>query len=79
MLLNGYDKIRLVSEQDKAINEAEYQQVIGSVMYGMILTCPDITFTTRRLSQFLKGLVKHHSDGLKELFRYIRYTINQKI
>jgi hypothetical protein len=77
--LNGYDKIRLASEQDKAIDEAEYQQVIGSVMYGMILTRPDIAFTTRRLSQFLKGPVEHHGDGLKELFRYIGYTIDQKI
>ena len=48
-------------------------------MYRMIFTCPDITFTTRRLSQFLRGLVEHHSDSLKELFRYIRCTIDQKI
>jgi hypothetical protein len=48
-------------------------------MYRMIFTCPDIAFTTRRLSQFLRGPVEHHGDGLKELFRYIGCTIDQKI
>ena len=77
--LNGYDKIRPVSEQDMAIDETEYQQAIGSVMYGMVLTRPDIAFTTGRLSQYLKGPVQHHGDGLKELLRYIGCTIDQKI
>ena len=48
-------------------------------MYGMILTRPDIAFTIGRLSQYLKGPAEHHGDGLKELFRYIGCTINQKI
>ena len=48
-------------------------------MYGMILTRPDIAFTMGRLSQYLKGPAEHHGDGLKELFRYIGCTINQKI
>jgi hypothetical protein len=77
--LNGYDKIRPASEQDVRIDETEYQQSIGSVMYGMILTRPDIAFTMGRLSQYLKGPAEHHGDGLKELFRYIGCTINQKI
>ena len=77
--LNGYDKIHPASEQDVRIDETEYQQSIGSVIYGIILTCPNITFTMGRLSQYLKGAAEHHSDGLKELFRYIRCIINQKI
>jgi hypothetical protein len=77
--LNGYDKIRPASEQDVQIDETEYQQAIGSVMYGMVLTRPDIAFTTGRLSQYLKGPAEHHGDGLKELFRYIGCTIDQKI
>ena len=45
----------------------------------MIFTRLDIAFAIRRLSQFLKGLVERHNDGLKELFRYIGCTIDQKI
>jgi hypothetical protein len=45
----------------------------------MIYTRPDIAFTTRRLSQHLKGPVQRHYSGLKELLRYIGSTINQRI
>jgi hypothetical protein len=76
---NGYDKLLPAEEGESSIDEKEYQQIVGSVMYGMIYTRPDIAFTTGRLSQFLKAPVQRHYSGVKELLRYIGYTINQKI
>jgi hypothetical protein len=76
---NGYDKLLAAKQGETLTDEKEYQRAIGSVMYGMIYTRPDIAFTTGRLSQHLKGPVQRHYGGLKELLRYIGTTINQKI
>ena len=29
-----------------------YQGIVGSIMYGMLYTCPDLAFTIQQLSQF---------------------------
>jgi hypothetical protein len=76
---NGYDKLLATREGETLTDEKKYQEAIGSVMYGMIYTRPDIAFTTGRLSQHLKAPVQRHHSGVKELLRYIGSTIDQKI
>jgi len=48
-----------------------YQEVISSLMYAAIATCPDITFMVSILSQFLDNPGEAHWEGVKQIFRYL--------
>src|SRR5258705_8130025 len=45
---------------DSEVNIKLYQQMVGSLMYTVIRTRPNITFTVTRLSQFLTKPTKNH-------------------
>jgi hypothetical protein len=45
----------------------------------MIFTCPVITFVLGKLSQFMSDPPKYHGHALKNLLRYIKSTIKQKL
>jgi hypothetical protein len=75
----GYENLRLANDSDERINVTEYQQAIGSVMYAMIFTRPDIAFTLGKLSQFMSDPAKHHGHALKSLFRYLKSTVSTRI
>jgi hypothetical protein len=48
-------------------------------MFAMVLTRPDIAFVLGKLAQFMSDPVEHHGHALKNLMRYLRSTLNQKI
>jgi hypothetical protein len=77
--LNGYDCLRPAKPEDRRLDATDYQQAIGSVMYGMVFSRPDIAFAIGKLSQYLKEPVEHHGTGLKGLLRYIGGTIGLRI
>ncbi|KAI0993914.1 hypothetical protein K3495_g14270, partial [Podosphaera aphanis] len=74
-----YESLRPASDKDKRINITEYQQGIGSLMFAMVLTRPDIAFILGKLSQYMSDPVEHHGHALKELFRYLRSTLSHKL
>src|SRR6266851_8288884 len=67
------------SKDDSLKNQADaarmckvpYREVIGSLMYAAITTCPNITFVVSILSQFLENLGEAHWEGIKRIFRYL--------
>jgi hypothetical protein len=74
-----YESLRPANGTDKRINVTEYQQAIGSLMYAMIFTRPDIAFVLGKLSQFMSDPAEHHGYALKFLFRYLKSTVKQRI
>jgi hypothetical protein len=74
-----YESLCPANEKDEQINISEYQQGIGSLLYAMVFTRPDIAFVLGKLSQFMSDLAKHHGHALKNLLRYIKSTIKQKL
>ena len=42
--LNEYDALCPAGPNDQRIDQRQYQQAIGSLMYMVIHTCPDILF-----------------------------------
>lgn len=74
-----YENLRPATADDTRINISEYQQAIGSLMYAMIFTRPDIAFVLGKLSQYMSEPAEHHGHAIKYLFRYLRSTIKQKI
>jgi len=75
----GYDKLGPALPTDKRIEATPYQQGIGSIMYAMVHTRPDIAFVLGKMAQALSDPAEHHGQALKEMSRYLRSTISQKI
>ena len=48
-----------------------YQEAIGSLMYALVATRPDILFTVSILSQFLNNPGWVHWEAVKRIFRYL--------
>jgi hypothetical protein len=53
ILSADYTSFRPTTDDDTRINMTEYQQGIGSLMFAMVLTRPDIAFTLGKLSQYM--------------------------
>ena len=56
-----------------------YQQMIGSLIYLMIGTRPDIAWAVSRLSQYMQEPTSTHVESAKHVFRYLRQTTDHKI
>jgi len=56
-----------------------YQQIIGSLMYTVTGTRPDLTYTVNRLSQFLSKPTKRHMGAAKHVLRYLKGTRSLKL
>ena len=53
-----------------------YREAIGSIMYLMVCTRPDIAFAVGQLSKYNANPSKEHVAALKHLFRYLKGTPN---
>ncbi|XP_031274891.1 secreted RxLR effector protein 161-like [Pistacia vera] len=53
-----------------------YSNVIGSVMYAMISTRPDLSFAISLLSRFMSNPGMEHLIALKWMLRYINNTVH---
>src|SRR5258706_14207569 len=73
------DKATTTNADDSEVNIKLYQQMVGSLMYTVIGTRPDITFTVTRLSQFLTKPTKNHFGAIKHVFRYLKGTRDIKL
>jgi hypothetical protein len=51
-----------------------YQQAIGSIMYAMLGTRPDLTFTISALSKYCSNPTPEHSIAVQRLLQYLRKT-----
>ena len=67
---------------DKTATEAEvikYQEMVGSIMFVMIETRPDIAFATSMVSRFAKNPSKAHFEAVKRIIRYLNTTKDRGI
>ena len=55
---------------------SEFQQVIGSLLYIMLGTRPDIAFAVTKLAQFAANPSKEHLDKARYIVRYLAGTAN---
>ena len=67
----------LISENEmhrKVTDVTKYQQVIGSLIYLMTCTRPDISYSVGILSRFMKEPRELHWRFLKRLLKYVKTT-----
>ena len=60
-------------------NPTEYRELIGSLIYLMYCTCPDIAYVTSLLAKFMSSLKCIHMKLVKDILRYLKHTIHYDI
>jgi len=70
-----YNK-KLRPDTGRPIRELEYLKIIGSLMYIMSCTRPDITFSIGMLSIFTSNPGKSHWDVVQRLMRYLTLNLD---
>ena len=56
-----------------------YQAMVGSLIYLMIGSRPDIAWSVTCLSQYMQNPTQLHVDACKHIFRYLLGTLNARI
>jgi hypothetical protein len=56
-----------------------YRQAIGELIYAMVTCRPDISYPLIKLSQYSTNPAREHYEAVKELYYYLKYTINDGI
>jgi hypothetical protein len=67
---------KLKKNSGDAISQLEYSQVIGSLMYLMNSTRPDIAYSISRLSRYTSNPGNDHWNALIRVLRYLKYTLD---
>lgn len=69
-----FDMSPRMDEEKEAMEDVPYQSAIGSLMYAMICTQPDIAYAVGIVSQFLVNLGPTHWTTMKLIMRYLQGT-----
>src|SRR5215813_12622345 len=75
--------VLLPSDSSVAENDpqfiSKYQSLIGSLMYAMLGTHPDLAFAILKLSRFSSNPTEQHLKAAKHMLRYLRRTSTLKL
>ena len=61
-------------EEEEDMSCVPYASAVGSLMYAMVCTRPDIAHAVGVLSRFMSKPGKEHWTAVKRVFRYLRGT-----
>ena len=68
--------VKLVPSSGTPISQLEYASLVGSLMYAMTSTRPDIAFAIGKLSRFTSNPSMLHWQALRRVLRYLNKTIH---
>ena len=54
------------------MSKVPYALVIGSLMYAMVCTRPDIAHAMEVMNRYMSRIGKHHWEAIKWILRYLR-------
>jgi len=61
-------------EEEEEMFRVPYARAVGSLMYAMVCTRPDLAYAVRIVSQFISNLGKKYWEAVKWVLRYLRGT-----
>ena len=64
-----------IQEEEEDMSWVPYATAVGSLMYAMVCTRPDIAHAVGVLSKYMSKLGKKHWKAVKRVFRYLCGTI----
>ena len=74
-MVEEYKSLPNPKNADPALRQ-RFQSVIGSILYLMLGTRPDIAYAVTKLSQFAANPTQEHLDKALYICRYLRGTMN---
>ena len=66
--------IHLSKNKEESVSKVEYSRVIGSLMYLMSCTRPNIAYSVSKLSSYTSNLEAKHWQGIMRSLTYLRFT-----
>ena len=76
------DAYRTTGEETKNDDnqcEGSYREIVGSLVYAMTCSRPDLAWVVTKLSQHLENPTAAEWVTIKHVLRYIKHTINYKL
>ena len=67
---------KLEFDGETPVDPRRYREAVGSLVYAMTCTRPDICWVVTKLSQFLIAPIKGHWIALKHVLRYLKETLD---
>lgn len=67
------------SKEEMDMNMVPYANAVGSVMYTMVCTRPDLAHAINVASRFMSNPSKYHWEALKWILRYLRGSSNMLV
>ena len=77
-LPSGFEPEANTSSPDPLLKQ-EYQEKVGSLLYLMIGTRPDISYTITKMSQFAANPSRRHLDAVNHICHYLMGTADYKL
>ncbi|KAJ9538032.1 hypothetical protein OSB04_030765 [Centaurea solstitialis] len=68
--------IKLMPNKGVPVNQLEYSRAIGSLMYAMLSTRPDIAFAVGKLSRYTHNPGLIHWQTINRVFKYLKGTMD---
>ncbi|KAL7585002.1 hypothetical protein Lser_V15G46348 [Lactuca serriola] len=68
--------VKLMPNNGVPISQLEYSKAIGSLMYAMTSTKPDIAFVVGKLSMYTSNPSSQHWQAVNRVFKYLKGTMN---
>lgn len=68
-----------LKENEEYMKTVPYCNAVGSIMYSMIGTRPDLAYPVGVISRFMSNPIKEHWLGVKWVLRYIKGTLKTKL
>lgn len=68
-----------MATEDIGLDEVPYQEAVGSLLYLVQGSRPDIAFAVSDVSRFNSKYGNPHWTAVKRIMRYLKYTINHSI
>jgi hypothetical protein len=67
-------KLKRADDEETTMDRSLYQSAVGSLMYLMVSTRPDIAYSVGAVSQFMANPMEDHYMVVKRIFRYLQGT-----
>jgi hypothetical protein len=69
----GFDK-EICSDSKELADSKLYREIVGSLIYIMSCTRPDLCYVVTKLSQHMSSPTEAHLNLAKHVLRYLKYT-----
>ena len=66
-------------ENAEPFDSTKYREALGSLIYAMTCTRPDISWIVTKLAQYSQNPTVDHWTAVKHVFRYLKGTLDNKL